>query len=510
MAIRQRTSKSVAKRHDLNYFKRGSDVRLWQWRVASIALGVALIWLGLSASHHGGGMFSQGPMSSAHAVFGQKCEACHQPVIAGIGWLPVIGARRRVPESACLSCHVAPAHHETQVAFTPNCGSCHVEHHGSTHFTATSDKSCTQCHANLTVRAGQINVANGIRSFVDGHPDFRALRTVSGAERDAALGLKFNHADHLKKDLTGPANMHGAPVQMVCADCHRTTGELAMAKWRFEGAPEASGDAASKLLNASLSSTPDSAALHPSDGRAHMAAASYQQTCRSCHTLEFDEHVSVEAPHKDVEAVHQFVLQQITAFAQSHPQVLADEMRTWQRTGKLPQKMPGPPPRNQQEWIAARVARSETILWREKCNLCHTVQGGDAPAATRAARLLNASLETAGESPTPALPAVASSHQPQRFYSAAVFSHGAHQAVACEECHAKALRSTSGGELLMPAISTCQRCHDGASRPQGPAIAAGHAESGCFLCHNYHGWDAASGSASPHRTFSLDDLLQKK
>jgi predicted CXXCH cytochrome family protein len=25
------------------------------------------------------------------------------------------------------------------------------------------------------------------------------------------------------------------------------------------------------------------------------------------------------------------------------------------------------------------------------------------------------------------------------------------------------------------------------SSPQGPPVKIGHAESGCFLCHNYHG-----------------------
>jgi len=495
--MRQRTSKSVAKRHDLNYFKRGSDVRLWQWRLASIAVGIALIWLGLSASRHGSAMFSQGPMSSAHAVFGQKCEACHQPVIRGAGWLPVIGARRRVPDSACLSCHVAPAHHPAQVAFTPNCGTCHVEHHGSTHLAATSDASCTQCHANLTVRSGQLNVADGIHSFVSGHPDFRALRTASEADREAAFGLKFNHADHLKKDLTGP-NREG--VQMVCADCHRTTADLASATWRFAGTSDAVSNASPQTMNVSYAAPP----LHPVESRAQMAPATFQLSCRACHTLQFDEHITAEAPHTNPAIVQQFVVEQITAFAESHPRVVASEIKNWQQTGHLPARMPGHPPRNQQEWIAARIARSETILWREKCNLCHTVQGGQAPPTPK---LVRASLASTNQ--TEPLPSIAPSHQPQRFYSAAVFSHEAHQAVACQECHAQALTSTTGKELLMPPVATCQKCHDGTSRPQGPAVPTGHAESGCFLCHNYHAWNTTS-AAAPHPGFKVDDLLHKR
>ena len=34
MSIRQRTTKLIARRHDLNYFKRGSPLRQWQWWLA--------------------------------------------------------------------------------------------------------------------------------------------------------------------------------------------------------------------------------------------------------------------------------------------------------------------------------------------------------------------------------------------------------------------------------------------------------------------------------------------
>jgi hypothetical protein len=147
MAIRKRTTKSVAKRHDLNYFKKGSPIRLWQWRLALAALAAAIVWLGLAALRSAN-VFSAGPVSNAHAVFGAKCEACHVPVVAHTGWLPILGNRRTVPDSACLACHTATGpHHASLATTTQPCSTCHVEHTGSMHLAATPDQGCTHCHA---------------------------------------------------------------------------------------------------------------------------------------------------------------------------------------------------------------------------------------------------------------------------------------------------------------------------------------------------------------------------
>ena len=110
MAIRKRTTKSVAKRHDLDYFKKGSPIRLWQWYLAAAALVIAVVWVSAS-SLRSAQAFSAGPISNSHEVFGQKCEVCHVPVVSGAGWVPVIGNRRHVPDSACQSCHQAGPHH---------------------------------------------------------------------------------------------------------------------------------------------------------------------------------------------------------------------------------------------------------------------------------------------------------------------------------------------------------------------------------------------------------------
>jgi hypothetical protein len=435
MAIRKRTTKSLAKRHDLDYFKKGSDVRLWQWRLALVALIAAIVWLGAS-TFRSSQAFSSGPISSAHAVFGQRCEVCHIPVVSGMGWLPVVGNRRHVPDFACLSCHVNTGPHHADLAkITEPCSSCHIEHIGAMHLAATPNKGCTECHANLEVSHGTPSIATHIDSFVKGHPDFRPLRLASAELRTSAFGLKFDHSVHLKKGLLGPV-VDGSPqgkVTLQCASCHRVEDARGL-------------DAAHSGL---------------------MAPVKFDTDCRSCHTLNFDKSVPEQAPHTTALAALQFLRTKVAA---AHP---GDD---------------------------GAMKRAEAVLFREKCALCHSVSGSESLP-----RVTNIALET---------PVVTPTKQPERWFSSAIFSHTVHGSVQCSECHANALTSTSGKDLLLPDIKTCQRCHDGQSRPQGPVLQSGHAESGCFLCHEYHETKphpvaVAQGSEPKNPAFRLDELLPR-
>jgi hypothetical protein len=435
MSIRERTTKLVARRHDLNYFKRMSPIRAWQWWLAAAALIAAVLWFGGSEFLHGSQALSAGPMSNSHAIFGTRCELCHVPVVSATGWTPSFGMRKRVPDSACLQCHTAPAHHPMETTETPTCGSCHTEHIGSMHLAAVADSSCTQCHVQLQSRAGVLHVAANVSSFATNHPEFQPLREASDADKRAATALVFNHAEHMKAGLKGPTG----PVTLECATCHMAT------------------------LNA--------------EGRhgKSFTPVTFERSCRSCHNLQFDAHLQAEAPHAKVEEDAAFVTKSITEFAQTHPEVVSAELRNWPPEAMLPAKAPMPAPHSQQEWIANRIARADTILWREKCGLCHKAADGSIAFNTT----------------TLALPVFATVKEPRQWLSSAVFSHPAHQAVACAECHTQALTSESEHEVIMPSIATCRKCHDGRSSPQGPAVAAGHAESGCFLCHVYHGPEKA-------------------
>ncbi len=452
MAIRKRTTKLLAKRHDLNYFKKGSPIRTWQFKLALVAVIAAIAWISLSSAHSAQA-FSSGPISSSHAVFGRKCEACHKPIITGAGFLPVgFGSARKVPDSACESCHTVGLHHANQTITSKQCSTCHIEHVGAMHLATAPVSGCTQCHANLEVKNVPAAVATNIAGFTRGHPDFRALRTASPEIRAAAFGLKFNHADHLKKDLTAPGN---STTTLHCEYCHQVEDP-------------AGRDTAHS-------------------GR--MANVSFERSCQSCHSLDFSARVKEQAPHAEAAKSLEFLRAQMNEVA------------------------PG-------DKLA--LVKAETILFRQKCALCHTVGNIDALPATTitnrlnnsGATLMNASFSASElQTALTETPTVAPSHAPQRFFTAALFSHTSHNTVQCEECHAAALTSTSGNDLLMPSIGTCQRCHDGQSRPQGPALSNGHAESGCSLCHEYHETlkaELKTGTGAPTpAAFRIDQLTTR-
>jgi hypothetical protein len=440
LAIRKRTSKSVAKRHDLDYFKKGSPIRLWQWRLSAVALIIAGLWLIGILTERNATAFSSGPVSAPHAVFGQKCDSCHKPVIPGAGWLPVIGAKHNVPDSACESCHQVGPHHADTAVGTKSCSSCHIEHIGAMHLAAAPVKGCTQCHANLELRNASPSVAAHIDSFTKGHPDFHPLRAASEEIKQAAFGLKFNHEVHLKKDLAAAG---GGKTTLQCSYCHRISdmGERGTAE---------SG---------------------------HMAEVDFEKSCRSCHTLEFDKRVAEKTPHTDAATVLKFVQEKMSSVA------------------------PGD---------TAALGSAEAILFRQGCALCHTVGGSEAIPKVVAASfgvpntLPSKQVLTAiSEAPT-----IGPSKQPDRFFSAAIFSHSAHSAVQCEECHVAARSSVNGTDLLLPGIATCQRCHDGQSNPQG-ALPSGHAESGCSLCHTYHEGGRMHGDHDVP-TFKIDELVPSR
>jgi Class III cytochrome C family len=484
MQIRKRSSKSVARRHDLNYFKKGSWLRHWQGMLTVIAIGCSLVWLIGSYTFRGPQLLSKGPISSSHAQFGEKCESCHLPVQGN--FFHRAGFRKDVPDAACRQCHNIPDHQANQT-FTPQCSSCHLEHTGSMMLAHTADKSCTQCHSSLMVKGGTPHFATAIHSFVNGHPEFAPLR--EGFEDQQAI--KFAHAEHMKVRRPGSDKI----VDLSCSECHRTVGEARVdvaassVPARFEDASVSSAGPASATP---VSATP-AVALSRDHGRAYMAPVEYAPSCHDCHTLLFDKHVKEEAPHADTAQVRVFIAQKLHAYAVQHEDAVAAEIRNW--SSETQARVPGMPvmaaPRNTDEWITIRTAQAERRIWGESCALCHVMQVPDlAPNAT--VHDLAAMLAD----PT-ALPAITPTRQPTRFLTHAVFSHGAHQSVSCIECHSKTSFSQSAKDVLLPSIKSCQSCHDGQSRPQGPVLSAGHAESGCFLCHEYHGWEKL-GILLPH------------
>jgi len=302
---------------------------------------------------------------------------------------------------------------------------------------ATSDASCTQCHANLRANGASPHVVNSVTRFDGGHPEFAALRPGSS---DPGT-IKLNHAIHLRHDLKGP----GGPVQLDCSDCHRTSG--ASEPWKFGSATPASapGNAPAKAND-----IPPSKQM----GRANMAPIAYAKHCSACHGLRFDSRFPDQVPHDTPAVIHAFVLQKFQQYIPSHP----SELRVPARDRNLPQQsVPASRVLTSQEWVTMRVAESEELLWRKTCSECHSVTFA----------------------PNASLPSIAKSNIAPRWFAHAVFDHDAHKFLKCVECHAGAPTSQSTAEVLLPGIQTCEKCHH---------HGAESAESRCFECHTYHDW----------------------
>ncbi len=284
MAGRTRTTKKLAQRIDLNYFKRAYPIPRWKRALSIAAVGLCVTWLGWGALTGKQSAFNAGPLAHGHLILTNNCSSCH--VSTG-------GFGTRVTETACLACHNAPMHQAKQT-FTPACTSCHVEHQGAFRLAATSDSSCTQCHSSLKTTDGKTQFGASISSFNSGHPEFAAVRP--GHAPDPGT-IKLSHQVHLKSDLKGP----NGPVQLQCVDCHQP---------------------ASHARNAP------------------MAPVTYAQHCASCHPLVFDSRFSEPAPHQDTKIVHDFVVQKYAAASQGNPpgwvaqRVEEAERLLWQKSCK--------------------------------------------------------------------------------------------------------------------------------------------------------------------------------
>lgn len=103
--------------------------------------------------------------------------------------------------------------------------------------------------------------------------------------------------------------------------------------------------------------------------------------------------------------------------------------------------------------------------------------------------MLDAGLFAAGAAP---LPAIRRPRLPNRWFPHSEFDHDAHRMMTCVECHSgdgttgggpDIYASRSTGDVLMPQMQLCRKCH-----VQEPLIGAQLESAGgdCLECHIYH------------------------
>src|ERR1700740_2750205 len=75
LMARTRTTKAVAQRIDLNYFKRPTPFKRAKLWLAIVTPVVALVWIGWHFFGHDSRVYSSGRLSAAHAVLEKQCAA---------------------------------------------------------------------------------------------------------------------------------------------------------------------------------------------------------------------------------------------------------------------------------------------------------------------------------------------------------------------------------------------------------------------------------------------------
>ena len=467
---RTRTTKKLAQRIDLNYFKRPTALKRAKFWLSVGLLLLALFWITEKSLSRDSRVYSSGRLSRAHSVLEKECAACHVRQAGSFS--------ARVADSACLACHDGPAHHPSQTP-APNCATCHTEHRGAVRLAATPDKVCVRCHANLRTLVGvsaegQVFRETKVRNFNDSHPEFVALRGMPDPST-----IKLNHALHMRPILGSGALFLRQQVQLECGDCHRPVAQQAIifsgnaspfvppSNWTYADPNYLSdkpsyADARYPFVSPGYASyTPSEAwsilpPLTRTPGRDLMAPVRFATACSGCHRLTFDKRFGQGVPHDKPEIVHQFVFKKFQEYINVHPAEL--------RVAREPDRNLAGKPLHPQvrvftpgQWVVEQTAEAEELLWRKTCKQCHE-------------------LTNASGSP---LPQVVAAQVKTRWMPHAKFNHDAHRGFSCVSCHAKVLTSTESSDILLPGIAICKTCH-----APGPA----HADSRCSECHTYHDW----------------------
>src|SRR5271165_6604486 len=446
---RVRTAKKLAQRIDLQYFKKLHGFRRWRL-VLSIALPlVAVGWLLAEKVSGRHAIYSSGPVSSAHSVFGQNCQLCH---VRGASFSAT------VEDKTCLACHNAPVHNAKQT-FTPACSSCHLEHKGEFKMAATTDAACTQCHGDLHVKDGELKYDPHVSDFDGKHPQFLPLR--QGQFDPGTVNL--NHHAHLQPTLRGP----NGPVQMRCEDCHRPTG--IHEPWPYSVAVVQPASQQPVLVPAAETQQVKKRYTEVGAGP-YMAPIKYVNQCAACHTLQFDPLIAEPAPHDKPEVVRAFLVDKIKQLVKANPELVHKPITTGYKDQiEVARNFLRPTrdylvlptvPTTPENWATQRVELAERVLWRKDCKLCHS--------------------QTTGE--IDKLPTSVKAVIPARWLAHSEFDHPAHRMMTCESCHSRISESKQTSDVNLPGIETCRRCHK-----EGGAM-KGAAAGRCYECHSYHDW----------------------
>jgi hypothetical protein len=497
------TTKVRAKRIELSYFKHAHPFRRWKLMLSIAAPVIAGGWLVGYAAFGDSRLYTSGPVSAAHTMFGATCAECHRPADADGQRPDHRGFFLRVTDGACTTCHRGPTHHDSQ-AFSPACTTCHVEHKGHVALAALDDMHCTQCHRDLKTGSGAASrFEASITRFAGGHPEFavqvgdRRVRLDRAGEVKDTANVLLNHQKHLRvglkgldqlRQLRGSRGIVQAPngLQLSCGFCHETNASRATIQpvsyarhcgpacheLDFDGrfpdvvAPHDSPGIVHGFLRTLFLETfeacqsPDIAT--PPSPQADTRRAQCGELGLSARTEAPPTGAPVASPPESEQPRGGRLLRRSAPETKEEPPAdqprgrrllrggAAQEAPAERDAGRAQRETPG---RSALAWVSAELPGAENLLFKQRCQLCH-VKNDDAKGP---------------------LPQYLPTRVPVRWLPHSVFDHGVHRPIQCVECH-KANTSSQTADVLLPSVSVCRECHRAGSG----------ARTACVECHLYH------------------------
>ena len=450
-----RTVKSIEQRYDLRFNMRKSRRRFAMRAALAVCALTPLAYLAFASARDDRTIYWSRSVSTSHHFIQNDCSACHTKRFRPLMRMFAPGSGiSSVDDHACAACHSESLHDHAAAMITSDvthCAACHREHRGRPALARTPDAVCTNCHADLQTREGMdSSFARRISSFAK-HPEFAVVRASLDAElspgaRHKALQLaervdqegngewrdraniRFNHAKHLASagvllpwKQTGEAPAAPATKKLECRSCHEES----------------------------------------SDG-AYMKPVSYERHCAECHPLAFSEKLvpGGSLPHVAPELLRGVIRERLLEFAEQNPAVVTGSAGDDPR---LPNKRTESTPSasDRWDWAEQELQRRQGDVFHSVsngCAHCHIVESGDlAPFA------------------------IAPTNIPDRWLPHSRFRHDRHRVLQCGECH-DAADSREAGDILMPSIDICRKCHG----RESTVGFSGQVRSDCVQCHEYH------------------------
>jgi hypothetical protein len=510
MAPQNQTNvKQRAVRIPLDYFQRRSVLDRWKGGLALLAALAAVAYALWSAVGQGGpGHFSPGPLAAVHAMWNDRCEACHESFTptSAEAW----SGNPHAADALCQACHRGAEHSSKQIAAeVASCSACHADHRGhDADLIRVADSQCTNCHANIAAhlktgaKSPEPPLVN-VSSFVSDHPDFRSAR------RDPAQ-LKFSHSRHMRAGLTFglnplklndlapadrqryrlPAQTDSDLVTLNCASCHELENSQTINQTVVQTA---------RINTASLAASTGPSTFRPSGD--YMLPINFETHCQACHQLTI-------APHsKPVEAAADNGARYLAASqGETVPHGWSDAQLRRYLTQVLDMRFINNPDRNLQAAPLSAAVNESLEKWRlpsrppkadELPNTIGQYLNGELEAAMKNLRLqciechqMTAQPDSLEVQPV-SIRAV--------WLAGSKFDHAAHRAISCQACHAGAYPATLPAEpaaiqtldadpSFIPGRQLCLKCHSPAEG--SGTTATGGARFDCVECHDYHHGDS--------------------